>query len=160
MEKRLAACALALLVATATPNMALAQEEPYGGNIAGWSFTQDYDDRNGAMCKARRMAGGVEQTLVINEKGQHFLGISTPPGMSGTMSASLSLVDGPMSVPAYVRGRFLWFGPMDDWSFETLAQEGGAVAVIPSKNFSQEVDLGTSTTAVANNLYQCISNYS
>ncbi|NDW03542.1 hypothetical protein [Jiella pacifica] len=133
------------------------QAEPFGQPISGWSLTQEAVKGEWRVrCRATRNRSGSTYRIDVYANWKWYVSVSPiPRGLNGKYpKAHMNLTDGPIDTPAYTSGNLLVFGPIEDFSLDAIAQQGGGVAVVGPTTV--EVDLGDNTSTVTNSLVQCI----
>tara|TARA_B100000678_G_scaffold282049_1_gene280517 strand:+ start:1321 stop:1752 length:432 start_codon:yes stop_codon:yes gene_type:complete len=135
---------------------AMAQQEPYGEDFWYWKFTQETVANNVVVCRATRTDyDGSKVVITQGSNGNHYIGITKPANVNGTYpNAQLNLADGPMTVRAFTKDSWLYFGPLDDWSLDTIVQQQGFVWVVG--NASDETDLMMTAPIALNRVIECI----
>ena len=109
-----------------------AQVEPFGQPISGWSLTQEAVKGEWRVrCRATRNRSGTTYRIDVYANWKWYVSVSPlPRGLNGKYpKARMNLTDGPIDTPAYTSGNLLVFGPIEDFSLDAIAQQGGGVAV-------------------------------
>lgn len=70
-------CAGAALFVTLCASSSLAQEEPWGGNVPGWRFTQAGDSGGGVNCRAIQGANLISR----RSNGRTYVSLPVPAGL-------------------------------------------------------------------------------
>ena len=105
---------------TASP--AFAQEEPWGGNVPGWKFTQTGESANLVNCRAMQGSNLISRRT----NGRSYLSVPVPAGLPKGWykegRASIIIGGNAEPVDAEVTGRLLFH--IDDSHYAPLAKAG------------------------------------
>lgn len=148
--------ALALLAGAGLAVPAASQQEPYGEDFWGWKFTQESLANNTVVCRATRTeANGTKVVMTQASSGNHYIGITKPANVNGTYpKAQMNLRNGPITIGAFTKDNWLYFGPIDDWSMDLIVSEAGFVWKVG--NASDEKDLMGTASVALNRLIECV----
>lgn len=102
---------------------AVAQEEPWGGNVSGWRFTQAAEPGDVVNCRALQ----GQNVISRSNKGRSYLSVPAPAGLTKGWykEGRASVVIGATAEPvdAQIGGRFLLY--IDDGLYPALVRARG-----------------------------------
>ena len=113
----------AILLAGMTASPVLAQQEPWGGNVPGWKFTQTAEANNVINCRATQ----GQYVVSRRNNGKHYVSVpapaALPKGFYREGRASIIIGGAAEPIDAERNGRLLFY--VDDGQLTALARARG-----------------------------------
>lgn len=113
----------AALFLALSSSAAVAQVEPWGGNVPGWKFTQTAEAGGVINCRATQGAYLISRS----SSGRTYLSVPPPAGLPGGRynegRASIIIGGAAEPIDAELNGRLLFY--VDDTNLQALARSGG-----------------------------------
>lgn len=149
-----AAAAALLTLATATAPVRAAQQ-PFGDGFDDWTFTQDVG-KSGVNCRAIHRSGGRLDVLAFQSSGIGYASLDAN-GVTGRFPfVTLRLDSGDLTVGAEVSSGRLVLGPLNEFTLDAIAGEGGYAYVLPGTAGSGDVDLGDRAGEALDRIFSCL----